>query len=144
MQEQSLLHLSVVTPYEIFYDGYCHQLVIPSSDGELGVMRRHAPTVVAMRPGELRFETGGQWQYCFVSNGYVQIEKEYAIVVCTAAEWLDQIDAERAERALARAKERYANPDITPASKERALHAIRRAKMRLKVLERAKLRERQG
>ena len=127
----------IVTPFEVFFDKTCSMIVIPAADGELGVKRGHAPLVTALYPGEVRIEKDGRWLYAFVSNGYVQIERDYVMVVCNSAEWADDIDPDRAQEALDRAQERYDNVEMSEPDRKRAAHAIRRAKNRLKVASRA-------
>lgn len=129
------LHVYVVTPYQVFFDAACEMLSVPASDGELGVMYGHAPVVTALYPGELRIRQDGRWRYAFVSNGYVQIERSYVMVVCNSAEWAEDIDPARARLALERAEKRYADTSLTPSERKRAAHAIRRAKKRFKVIE---------
>ncbi len=127
----------VVTPYEIFFDKACNMLILPSADGELGVMKGHAPLVIALYPGELRVLNEGVWSYAFVSNGYAQIERDYVTIVCNSAEWADDIDTARAQEALERAQERYDNESLTAPERKRAAHAIRRSKNRLSIAARA-------
>ena len=139
---ESLIQVSIITPYEIFLDESVHLLTVPTDRGEMGILRQHMPILVALRPGELRLTRDGEMRSCFVSNGYVQVEPEYVIVVTTAAEWATEIDEGRAQEALARAQARYEDPEVKrlPRRKERAAHAIRRAKMRLKVAQRQRQR----
>ena len=123
----------IVTPFEVFFDDDCTMLIIPAADGEMGLQRGHAPLVTALYPGEVRIQKDGVWHYAFVSNGYVQIERDYAMVVCKSAEWADDIDPARAKEAMDRAQERYDNVEMSEPDRKRAAHAIRRAKNRLKV-----------
>ncbi len=131
--EHRLIQVQVVTPYGMFTDENCELLVLPTSDGEQGVMRGHVPFIAAVIPGELRLITGKEVKRAFVSNGYTEVRHELVTVVCNAAEWASDIDVERAGIARDRALERLANPDLPDYLAKRNRHALRRAKARLKV-----------
>lgn len=137
-QSSSSFYAYVVTPYEVFYDGNCSMIILPTADGETGVMKGHAPIVTALYPGELRIQNEDFWSHAFISNGYAQVEREYVMVVCNSAEWAKDINPERAQEALERAQERYNDSSLNPSEHKRAAHAIRRAKNRLHVAAREK------
>ena len=43
----ALFHLTVVTPEKQFFDGDVEMLVLPASDGEMGIMAGHEPMVIS-------------------------------------------------------------------------------------------------
>jgi F-type H+-transporting ATPase subunit epsilon len=130
---QNKLHVEIVTPYEIFYEGDADSLVLPAIDGEIGIMPGHSPIVVALNPGELRLTNEDKVIYASVSDGFAQIEIDDAIVVVGSAELPEQIDAQRAEKALLRAEKRLKDPATSDRERERSGRGIMRAKARLKV-----------
>ncbi len=135
-QPTQALRISIITPYGIFYDANCELLVIPSPDGEIGIMHGHTPMVSAIYPGELRFLQNGEWQSASISNGFAHIERDYALVITNAAEWPEHIDVARVEAAETRAQERLSQQNLTERERSMAKHALRRAKARYLVLER--------
>ena len=50
-------HLDILAASVPFYRGDCVSLVIPTQDGEIGVLAGHCNAVGAVCAGELRFET---------------------------------------------------------------------------------------
>ena len=62
--------------------------------------------MTAIEPGELKFQTDGQWQIAAVGSGFAEIMPEYAILLVSFAEHPEEIDAKRAEAAKRRAEER--------------------------------------
>lgn len=129
------MHVEIVTPYEMFYEGPAEMVVITSKDGEIGVLVGHTPLIAALTPGEIRLKIDGHWRVAVATNGYAEIGPELAVIVVSAAEWPDQIDIERANKALERAESRLADPTISLLEKTHARHSAARAKARLKVAE---------
>lgn len=126
--------LEVVTPNYHFFEGKVEQVVLSALDGELGVLPGRAPVVVALTPGIAHITIDGEKRHAIMTEGYAEIGPYMTIVVCNAAEWPQDINVERAFRALERAEKRYHDEATGKQEKIYARHAIRRAKMRLKLI----------
>lgn len=127
------IYVQIVTPYDIFFEGKADSLILPAVDGEIGIFPGHSPLVVALNPGELRLNDGNKVIYASVSDGFAQVEVDSAVVVVGSAELPEQIDVERAEKALLRAEKRLASPSTSERERERSQKGILRAKARIKV-----------
>lgn len=128
------LHVEIVTPYELFYEGDVEQLILPAIDGEIGIRPGHSPVIIALNPGELRMtEKSGKELFISISDGYAEVEVDNAIVVIGSAEWPGQIDLERVRFAMERANQRIADPKSTAREIERSKKGILRANARIKV-----------
>ncbi len=127
--------LQIVTAERVVYSEEIDFLVAPGSDGELGVLPRHAPLLTTLDPGEIRVTKDGEEVYMFVSGGFMEILGNTVTILANAAEQADDIDVDRAEIALRRAEERIAS---APADMdlERALTSMRRSAARLGVARR--------
>jgi F-type H+-transporting ATPase subunit epsilon len=89
-------------------------------------------------PGELRYTAGSEKEALAVTAGFAEVFKNKVSILVDAAERASEIDADRARKAMERAKERLSrersdkNIDFT-----RAEAALRRAVARLKVVQKA-------
>ncbi|NCC83417.1 MAG: ATP synthase F1 subunit epsilon [Clostridia bacterium] len=131
--DHPLIDVQVVTPYGRFLDTKCELITLPTSEGQLGVMAGHMPFIAAIYPGELKISTNESSRSAFVSAGYVEVRRKQVIVITNAAEWAEDIDEERALRALERAAGRLHDKELAEDLIRRNQHAIRRAKRRLYV-----------
>ena len=128
------LHVEIVTPYELFYEGDVDQLILPAIDGEIGIRPGHSPVIIALNPGELRMtERSGKELYIAISDGYAEIEVDNAIVVIGSAELPEQINLERVRLALDRANQRIGDSKSSSREIMRSKKGIMRAKARIKV-----------
>ncbi len=90
----------------IFYEGPCESLVVPTVDGEAGVLAHHSNIIAAIVPGELRCQAPGQpLQRAAVSEGLIKVEDNDVLVLVDTAERPEEIDANRARRAADQARE---------------------------------------
>ena len=129
-----MFRLTVVTPERPYFDGECTSVVVPGSEGYLGVLTGHAPLLTALAPGELRItETPGATpRILAVSGGFFEVSHNHATLLAEAIEDPSAIDLARAEESLERARERLAHPE-EGADRVRAERAYYRAKNRVEV-----------
>ncbi len=98
--------LHVLAADKPFYEGDCESLVVPTLDGEYGVLAGHCNTICAIVPGELTFRTpDGETHAAAVAAGIMKIENGEALVLVDSALRPEDIDAERQRRKADEAKE---------------------------------------
>lgn len=90
----------------VFYQGPCESLIVPTIDGQYGILADHSNTISAIVPGVLTYRVPGEpEQIAAVSAGLVKIEDNDVLVLVDTAERPEDIDANRARRAADEAKE---------------------------------------
>ena len=89
----------VVTPEKVFYSSDVDMIIFNREDGEMGVMADHIPMVVAVDVGMLKIIKDGMYKFAAISEGFIQITDKGVTAIVDAAEWPEDIDVERAERA---------------------------------------------
>ena len=53
MADNNLFSLKIITPDRIFYEGQVSMVEFNTTEGERGVLKKHGPTTVIVRPGIL-------------------------------------------------------------------------------------------
>lgn len=129
--------LGIYTRFGPVYEGEVLSTRLPLFTGSLGVWHGHSPMLAEVTVGLLEAdEVGGDTQLFAVSEGFAEISAAGVSVLCRSAEHSSEIDRERAEQALERARQRLAREsraeEREPIDEARALHALQRALNRLK------------
>ena len=89
-----------------FYQGPCQSLVIPTPQGQYGVLAHHSNMISAIVPGTLQYKLEGQpFQTAAVSSGLIKVENNDVLILVDTAERPEEIDEKRAKRAADEAKE---------------------------------------
>lgn len=108
------LSLKIVTPNRIMYDGEADLVIMRTKTGDVGIMNGHQPMVTALDYGVVKIQNSGEEdKLAAVFGGFAKINKNGMTILTDIAEWNDEIDPERAERARKRALNRIQNPDPT-------------------------------
>ncbi len=97
--------LHVLAADKPFYEGECESLVVPTLDGEYGVLAGHCNTILAIVPGELTFRTPQGERHAAVAAGIMKAEGGEVLVLVDSALRPEDIDAERNRRKADEAKE---------------------------------------
>ena len=125
-------YLEIVTPERIFFSGKVLSLILPTLDGQRGVMAGHEPMVTAVESGVLKYRTeDNQWNFAAVSRGFGEVMPEYVILLVSTAEHPSEIDEQRARQALSRAQQRLHTLPTDQAEYGFAREALNRAQARL-------------
>ena len=97
-----MFRLSIVTPEQVFFEEDVQSLVVPGTEGYLGVLSNHAPLISALKPGRVEIRDAEEKvHFLSVTNGFIEVSKNVATILCDAAEFATEIDIERAEKAKA-------------------------------------------
>ena len=129
------MRLEIITAERKVYDDDVELVVVPGSDGELGILSNHAPLMSTLQPGELVIRKEGEDTYLAVSGGFIEVLDDRVTVLADAAEKSDEIDEQRALAAMERARDSLANRE-SYIELEQVAVAMRRAQIRLNVVRR--------
>jgi F-type H+-transporting ATPase subunit epsilon len=131
------LELEVATPERMLIREQVDEVQVPGKEGFMGILPGHAPLLSQLGIGFLSYTIGGRKRYLSVHGGYVEVLPDHVRVLAEEAEKAEEIDVERAKRALQRANEQMVNPSlgIDPAV---ALEAMARAQARIAAAEQQK------
>lgn len=97
-------NLEIVTPEARIFSDTVDSVVLPGSEGEMGVLTSHAALVTALKPGELRYTKGNKTVDLAVGEGLVEVTGNSTRVLVEAAVNVENIDEKAVEEAIARAK----------------------------------------
>ena len=123
------------TPYRRFFCDEIEALTLMLTDGEITIYADHSFMAAPVQTGIIKIKTkNGSWKKAFIAEGILEVRAHSTIVMSDAAEWPEEIDRERATKALDMAQEAL---DVGTFKFETstAEAAARRARYRLKVME---------
>jgi F-type H+-transporting ATPase subunit epsilon len=120
------LILEIVTPEARVYSDTIDSVVIPTVEGEIGVLPGHIPLLMQMGYGELRVTKGGATQLLVVGGGFAQIVADKISILAESAINEEKIDEHAVETAMKRAEEALKGKDsLDPAEVERLESFVR-------------------
>lgn len=134
MADERKFTLKVITPDRVFFEDDAVTMVeFNTTEGQIGIYRRHVPTTVIISPGILTITKEDGAKEAALHAGFAEILEDEVTILAEIVEWPEEIDEGRAAAALERARKRLASK--TPETDyARAETALRRAIARINVL----------
>lgn len=86
MARKKRLSVAVITPQRTVFEDQADMVVVPAWDGEVGILRGHAPMMALLGSGEMRVTRNGAEERLFVSGGFVQVVDDVVSVLSERAE----------------------------------------------------------
>ncbi|MDP4620738.1 MAG: ATP synthase F1 subunit epsilon [Thermoleophilia bacterium] len=136
--EQKRLGVQILTPEGSVLDGVAAMVIAPSVGGELGILPRHVPLIVALQAGSTRVKMLDESEVVMATTtGYMSVEDDRVLIMVEQAELAGDIDRARADEAVNRAEAAIVSAGDDQVAREAAQAALRRAQNRLKVVDKA-------
>lgn len=86
MPAKTKLSVALITPNTTVYEGEAEMVVLPAWDGEVGILRGHAPMMALLGEGTMRVTGEGGEERFFVSGGFMQVADDVVSVLSDRAE----------------------------------------------------------
>lgn len=120
------LQLEIVTPQGKAYESPVEQVILPTKQGEVGLLPGHLPLLTQVEAGELRVINGGKSEYLAVSSGFAQVMEDKISVLTESAIDVEEIDPAVVEKAMVKAQEELKKAtDTDPEELERLETMVR-------------------
>jgi F-type H+-transporting ATPase subunit epsilon len=134
------IHVEIVTQErKVFEEREADMVIVPGSEGEMGVLPHHAPVLTTMGYGELVVRKGNKEERFVIYGGVVDIRPDKVVALAYLAESSFALDEEKIEAARSRAAKMMAE-GVPEAENRTAALELRRAELALKVKNKLKSR----
>lgn len=133
------MRLDIVTPEKKAFSDEIDSVVVPGAEGELGILKAHAPLVTTLQPGELRYMKSGVETSLAIGTGIVEVSKDKVSVLTDMAIDVEEIDLDVVEKALERAQKAMTEKDILPEDHAAAMIMMQKSLAQLHVKKRRHL-----
>lgn len=116
----------------VFSEPAADMVVVPATEGEMGVLPRHAPVLTTLTFGELIVRKGRAEERFAIYGGVVDVRPDKVVVLADLAESSYAIDAAAMEAARSRAQ-RILAEGLPPEQNRDAVLELRRAELALRI-----------
>jgi F-type H+-transporting ATPase subunit epsilon len=129
------LTVDVLTPQSQIYSGEADEVLVPTVNGQLGILPHHVALLTKIEPGELEIKNGGKSSYVAIMGGYLEVNNNKVNILGDYAIRAEDIEIAKVQQAKDRAEkmkaEKISIEDLTSIEAD-----LRRSLLELKVAER--------
>ncbi|NP_050749.1 ATP synthase CF1 epsilon subunit (chloroplast) [Guillardia theta] len=127
------IHISIIAPDRTVWDANAEEVILPSSTGQLGILKGHAPLLTALDIGVMRVRVDRDWTPIVLLGGFAEIENDELTILVNGAEEASQIDRDQAQRDLEEMTVKF-NEATTNKERIEATQNLRKARARLQAV----------
>ena len=79
------MQVEIITPLGSVCQQEASEVIVPATDGQVGILENHAPMLAALGEGEVTLKGVNAPVTFEVSGGFFQIEKKYVYILAEKA-----------------------------------------------------------
>ena len=125
--------LEIITPERVMVRQDVDMVEAPGTAGEFGVLPGHVAFLSTLEHGEIRFMVDGAARFIATSGGFVEVLENNVVFLLDTAEFAEEVDVMRAERAKERAEARLKGLSLEQQEYDAFQTALMRAITRISV-----------
>lgn len=99
------IRCEIVSQDKVVFSGDADLVLIPGAEGMMGILPHHTPLLTVIRYGVITVRNKEKDEYFTVAGGVAEVQPDQVTVLADAAENVQEIDVDRAEKARNRAEE---------------------------------------
>jgi F-type H+-transporting ATPase subunit epsilon len=124
------LHVNIIAPDRNVWDSNAEEVILPSSTGQLGILKGHAPLLTALDIGVMRVRVDKEWIPVVLMGGFAEVENDELTILVNGAEEGSKINKDEAQKNLELMTTRF-NEAQTSKEKIEATQNLRKARARV-------------
>nr|YP_010726468.1 ATP synthase CF1 subunit epsilon [Hypnea spinella]WDY84943.1 ATP synthase CF1 subunit epsilon [Hypnea spinella] len=124
------LNIRVIAPDKTVWDAKAEEIILPSSTGQLGILKGHVPLLTALDIGVMRVRIEKEWQPIILLGGFAEVDSNNITILVNGAEETSSLDINIAQSNLEEASQALA---IAKTNKDKieATRNLRKARARI-------------
>lgn len=84
-----LIHIEIVTPMGMIYQGDVKSITLPGTEGEFGVLKGHASLISSLKSGVIDIEKEDlSRELVAIDSGYAKVDETKVCVLAKGAVWV--------------------------------------------------------
>ena len=103
------IRLTIVTRERKIVETDVDEVVLPGTDGELGILPGHTPLLATLKIGQMRYRSGSTENRLVISWGFAEVLPDRVIVLAERGFLPEEIDQARAEEQRRQAEKEMAD-----------------------------------
>ncbi|HEV7763931.1 MAG TPA: ATP synthase F1 subunit epsilon [Thermoanaerobaculia bacterium] len=103
------INLTIVTRERKIIDAQVDEVILPATDGEIGILPGHTPLLAMLGIGQIRYRIGTRVERLVISWGFVEVLPDRVIVLAERGFLPTEVDRATAEQDRATAERELAD-----------------------------------
>ena len=115
--------IEIITPDRMILNSKVSEVIIPSYEGHMGILKDHIPLITFLRPGFVKIKNVDEKKY-YVEEGTVEFSNNNLLILTSTAKNLTELPNDFVERLIKNSQEKINQKDISDKEKHLLSHKI--------------------
>nr|YP_010198619.1 ATP synthase CF1 subunit epsilon [Gracilaria pacifica]UAD87035.1 ATP synthase CF1 subunit epsilon [Gracilaria pacifica] len=124
------LNIRVIAPDRTVWDANAEEVILPSSTGQVGILKGHIPLLTAIDIGVMRVRIEKEWQPIILLGGFAEVKDNNITILVNGAEQISDVNISTAQENLDKAT-KMLNEAKNDKDKIEATQNLRKARARI-------------
>ena len=125
------IKIEIVTPDALVVSAEVDEITASGTEGEFGVLPGHCHMLSSLKVGAVNYKDGSTLKHLALGGGYAEVGPEKVTILAETAEFAEDIDVERANKALAAAEELLKTLSMEDDGYDECILSIEKAQTRI-------------
>ena len=108
--------VEIISPIKSIIKSDTSEVVIPSYEGEMGILKNHIPIITFLRPGVIKIINEIERNY-FVEDGTVEFIDDSLLILTSTAKDVNNFDKTEIDEIISEAEKKIGNSETTDKEK---------------------------
>ena len=127
------IQIEIVTPEAMVVSDEVDEITVTGTEGEFGVLPGHCHMLSSLKVGAVNYKKDNTVKYLALGGGYAQVGPDKVTILAETAERAEEIDAERARKAVSSSEEALNNFSSDDKKYKEVQHSLEKAMLRVEV-----------
>jgi F-type H+-transporting ATPase subunit epsilon/F-type H+-transporting ATPase subunit delta len=115
--------VEIITPNSSIFKEEATEVIIPSYEGQMGILKDHIPLITFLRPGIISVKSKDEKKY-FVEEGTVEFSNGNLLILTSAVKNINDLDKSFIEKIIKDCQDKMGNVEISDKEKYLLSHKI--------------------
>ena len=115
--------VEIISPDRSILKTESSEVIIPSYEGEMGILKNHIPLITFLRPGIIKIEGENETNF-FIEEGTVEFSNNNLLILTSSAKKLSELDKDSLNNLLTEAENKINKNNLIDKEKYLLSHKI--------------------
>ena len=116
--------VEIISPDKSILKSDAHEVISPSYEGQMGILKNHVPLITFLRPGFINIKKDNEEIKFFVEEGTIEFLSDNLIILTSTCESLDNLNSENVKEIISKSQKKINQNEISDKEKYLLSHKI--------------------
>ena len=116
--------VEIISPDKSILKSDTNEVIIPSYEGQMGILKNHVPLITFLRPGLINIKKDNEEMKFFVEEGIIEFFNDNLIILTSTCESLDNLNPINIKKIISESQKKISQNEINDKEKYLLSHKI--------------------